>query len=159
MKGTKPILVVDNNPVKKSPPAPSWLSAEAKKEWRRVTPILIERRILTTADLGGLENYCVCIGRIREVEAQMQMTNGAEARGALFRIQDKAMMTAMRYAAELGLPPVSRSRPSIRDDSDADTATPWPPFAMRSRRRSWCGSSANSTRTRTMTKPRTGCGG
>ncbi|MGY0575937.1 P27 family phage terminase small subunit [Bradyrhizobium sp. RDM12] len=37
----------------------------ANAEWRRVMPELAKRRILTIADLGSLESYCIAIGRIR----------------------------------------------------------------------------------------------
>lgn len=121
MKGTKPTLRTDRDAVRKPLPAPKWLAAEAKTEWRRVMPILVERRILTTADLGSLENYCVATGRIRQAEAEMQATDDAEMKVKLFRVQDKAMASARLLAAELGLTPVSRSRPAIREDDDADS--------------------------------------
>jgi phage terminase small subunit len=38
----------------------------------------------------------------------------------LFRMHDKAMVTARQLAAELGLTPVSRSRPAVRDNDDTD---------------------------------------
>jgi P27 family predicted phage terminase small subunit len=100
---------------------PKWLSPEAKAEWRRVMPILVERRILTTTDLGSLENYCISSGRVRAVEAEMQAATDPEMRVKLFRVQDKAMASARLLAAELGLTPVSRSRPAIREDDDADS--------------------------------------
>ncbi|GGA81186.1 terminase [Brucella endophytica] len=121
MKGTKPHLVVDNSGLKRVPAAPSWLSKDAKAEWRRVMPELVERRILTRGDLGSLENYCISIGRVREVEAQMQGCDDPELMVKLFRVQDKAMQSARLLAAELGLTPVSRSRPSIRGDEDDDS--------------------------------------
>ncbi|MEQ1405640.1 phage terminase small subunit P27 family [Neorhizobium sp. Rsf11] len=118
MRGTKPQLVVDNGAMRKAPPPPAWLSAEAKKEWRRVIPILLERRILTTGDLGSLENYCIAMGRVREFEADMQTITEAEIKVKVFRAQDKSMASARLLAAELGLTPVSRSRPAIREDED-----------------------------------------
>lgn len=121
MKGTKPHLRVDRDAIKKALPAPKWLSAEAKTEWRRVMPILVERRILTTADLGSLEHYCIATGRVRAVETEMQATTNAGMKVKLFRVQDKAMQSARLLAAELGLTPVSRSRPAIREDDDADS--------------------------------------
>jgi P27 family predicted phage terminase small subunit len=124
VKGVKPHLVISNDAVTKVPPPPSWLSLDAKKEWRRVLPILVKRRILTTADLGSLENYVTSIGRVREVERLLQAETDSETFGKLFRIQDKAMATARLYAAELGLTPVSRSRPSIREDEDNDDLNP-----------------------------------
>lgn len=118
MKGAKPQLVVDNDAIRKAPAAPSWLSAEAKKEWRRVLPILLERRILTTGDLGSLENYCIAMARVREFEADMQATIDPETKVKLFRAQDKSMASARLLAAELGLTPVSRSRPAVREKTD-----------------------------------------
>lgn len=116
MRGTKPALQQEPEPAEVGA-APQWLSEQARKEWDRVMPILTERRILTEADLGGLENYCICIGRVRETEAEIQSTTDAELRVKLFRVQDKAMASARLLAAELGLTPVSRSRPAIRDDN------------------------------------------
>lgn len=120
MKGTKPHLVISNDAVTKAPAPPSWLSLDAKKEWRRIMPILVKRRILTTADLGSVENYVTAIGRVREIERKLQ--DGFDA--PLFRAQDKAMATSRLYAAELGLTPVSRSRPSIREEDDDDGLNP-----------------------------------
>lgn len=120
MKGTKPRLVIDNDAVKTVPRAPAWLSREAAAEWRRIMPGLVQRRILTTPDLGGVENYCVAMGRVRQVERLIGNAN-AEDLPALARMQDKAMTTARQLAAELGLTPVSRSRPTMRDDGDDDS--------------------------------------
>jgi phage terminase small subunit len=84
-------------------------------------PLLVERRILTDADMGGVENYCVAIGYVREIEKARRGTSDIDPK--LFRMQDKAIQTARQLAAELGLTPVSRSRPSIREDAD-DEASP-----------------------------------
>lgn len=118
MRGTKPQLVVDNDAVTKAPSASAWLSKEAKAEWRRIMPLLVERKILTDADMGSVENYCVSVGRVRQVEALIQSTGDLDP--AHFRMQDKAMQTARQLAAELGLTPVSRSRPAIREENDDD---------------------------------------
>lgn len=125
MKGTKPALRQDADALTGTLPAPVWLAEEARKEWDRVIPDLIERRILTDADLGGLENYCICIGRVRDMEAAIQAESEPEMMLKLIRVQDKAMASARQLAAELGLTPVSRSRPAIREDGDQDdTANP-----------------------------------
>lgn len=124
MKGTKPAIQRDNMALGRVI-APKWLSKEARKEWDRVMPVLTERRILTDADLGGLENYCICIGRVRDTEALIQSETDPEVMLKLARLQDKAMASARQLAAELGLTPVSRSRPAIREDGDQDdTANP-----------------------------------
>lgn len=135
MRGVKPRLVVDNAAVSKAPPAPGWLSKDAKAEWRRVVPILVERRILTTADLGSLENYCTAIGQVREMERHLQghghvfeafkekdgeLVSTGLKRNPAVGIQSDAMTRARLLAAELGLTPVSRSRPSVRGESAGD---------------------------------------
>ncbi|BAS00611.1 phage terminase small subunit [Blastochloris viridis] len=119
----KPHLVVNNDAVTRAPAPPAWLSPEAKKEWRRVMPILIERRILTTADLGSLESYCTSIGAMRDAQRILN-EEGLVIEGKrhpAFGIMNAAQTTARLCAAELGLTPVSRSRPAIREDDDADT--------------------------------------
>ena len=127
MKGAKPHLVVDNGAISKATSAPQWMSDDAKKEWKRVLPILVARRILTTPDLGGLENYCVAIGTVREMERTIQAQGYTyeDAKGTIKRhpavaIQAEAMTRARLLAAELGLTPVSRSRPAVREAGDDD---------------------------------------
>lgn len=126
MRGVKPHLVVDNSAVDKAPPAPSWLSGQAKLEWKRVVPVLVERRILTTGDLGSLENYCTAIGQIRDMEHLLQTQghvidiDGVPKRNPAVGIQADAMTRARLLAAELGLTPVSRSRPTVRGEAAGD---------------------------------------
>ncbi|ODT57510.1 MULTISPECIES: phage terminase small subunit P27 family [Paracoccus] len=124
MKGTKPQLREADAPLIVTN-APDWLAAEAREEWARVMPVLVERRILTDADLGGLESYCICIGRVRQMEAAIQENPEPDLMLKLIRVQDKAMASARQLGAELGLTPVSRSRPAIRDEDDQDS-TPSP---------------------------------
>nr|WP_205520629.1 phage terminase small subunit P27 family [Propylenella binzhouense] len=105
-----------------APRPPTWLSKDAKAEWKRIMPLLIERRVITDADMGSVENYCVSIGRVREIERMIRAAGTVDP--ALFRMQDKATQTARQLAAELGLTPVSRSRPSVRNDDDDDDLSP-----------------------------------
>jgi P27 family predicted phage terminase small subunit len=109
--------------------APAWLSKDAKVEWGRVMPILIERRILTDADLASFENYCVAIGQVRECERLIrkfgyvfETERGPRAHPAV-KIQSDAMTRARLLASELGLTPVSRSRPAVcENDNDDDSS-------------------------------------
>jgi P27 family predicted phage terminase small subunit len=128
-------LVVDNGAISKTERAPSFLSKEAKAEWRRIMPALVKRRILTAADLGSVENYCMAIGQVREMERLLQKEghvvtiyrdgkDGAapicmgSKKNPAVAVQADAMNRARQLAAELGLTPVSRARPVIRDDAD-----------------------------------------
>jgi len=69
-------------------------------------PRLIEDRIITRADLHGVEDYCIATGRIRELEALL--ATGFDPK--LFSAQNRAMQTARLLAAEFGLSPMSRTR-------------------------------------------------
>lgn len=126
MKGTKPQLIEAPEAIAATDTAaPDWLAEDARAEWARVMPVLIDRKILTDADLGSLESYCICIGRVRQMEAAIQSEAEPEMMLKLIRVQDKAMASARQLAAEMGLTPVSRSRPAIREDGDQDgTANP-----------------------------------
>ena len=128
MRGRKPAAILSGTgTVDAAPKAPSWLSKDAKAEWNRVVPILIERRTLTEADLGTLESYVTATGTVRECQRAIAKDGlfVVDAKGSLKRhpalgVQNASMTTARLCAAELGLTPVSRSRPSIRDDSAED---------------------------------------
>jgi P27 family predicted phage terminase small subunit len=130
MRGRKPELQGDPNGFAEPLHPPSWLSKDAKAEWRRVMPELAKRRILTAADLGSLENYCLAIATVRVTERTLRSEGltyttdkGVIKRHPATAIQAESMTRARLLAAELGLTPVSRSRPSIRDDDNDDDSS------------------------------------
>lgn len=127
MRGTKPHLVADPAGLAAVPRPPSWLGKAAKAEWKRVVPLLVERRILTDGDLGTVANYCNAIGTVRQAQAELSRTGltflsttGQMKRNPAAGIVAEFSGLALRLAAELGLTPVSRSRPAIRDDDHDD---------------------------------------
>lgn len=121
MRGRKlAAIVAATSTLDAIPNPPAWLSKDAKAEWRRIMPDLVERKTLTNADMGMVESYCVAIGRVREIERMMSKLFDVK----LFRAQDNAMLTARQIAAELGLTPVSRSRPSVRQTEASDESSP-----------------------------------
>ncbi len=115
MKGRKPTTIVAGN-VADIPRPPTWLSKEAKAEWKRIMPELVDRRILTPADMGMVETYVTTIGNFRALEREMRASGLIDPK--LLRLQNQAAQTARQIAAEIGLTPVSRSRPSVREDDD-----------------------------------------
>jgi len=125
MRGVKPAISTDPDALD-SLPVPDWFAPDASAEWSRIMPILLERRILTDADLGSLESYCVATGTIREMERLLQAdghilnVEGTLKKHPAVSVQSDAMTRARLLASELGLTPVSRSRPSVRDDGDDD---------------------------------------
>lgn len=126
MRGVKPDMIEDPEAIDDLD-APLCLSSDAADEWERVMPILADRRILTVADLGSLENYCMAMGSVKEMNRHIQDNghvidvDGVFKRNPAVGIQADAMTRARLLASELGLTPVSRSRPTIRDDDDDDS--------------------------------------
>jgi len=129
MRGRKPAAIVTgSSPVTTVPNPPSYLPKDGKAEWRRVAPILVlERKTLTEADLAILENYCVATGTMRQAQRLLNaegLVTAAGKRHPAFGIMNAAQTTQRLCAAELGLTPVSRSRPAIREDHDDADPSP-----------------------------------
>ncbi|MFZ5762849.1 MAG: phage terminase small subunit P27 family [Thermodesulfobacteriota bacterium] len=103
--------------LKRTPAPPSFLGKPAKKEWKRVAPLLMTARVLTSGDLAALEAYCVQYGVM--VEAQEQIKKDGmmvpDAKGILsihpmFAAQQQALSQMRQFMVEFGLTPSSRSR-------------------------------------------------
>lgn len=91
-------------------------------------PVLAERRILTDGDMATFENYCLATAQVRQCQAEIANAESmfvSSPRSAprphpAFRLMHEAMRQARQLAAELGLTPVSRSKPAIADHDDDD---------------------------------------
>lgn len=120
-RGIKPALSPDTDALSKVPSAPKYLSKFAQAEWKRVMPQLVARRVLTKADLAGVENYCVAIGAARSIAETL--TAGTMPDVKLAGLQIRYMTTARQLAAEYGLTPTSRARigAALADDEDEDS--------------------------------------
>jgi P27 family predicted phage terminase small subunit len=127
VRGIKPRLVVSNEAVTVIPKPPPWLSKDGCAEWRRVTPDLVARGILTDTDLASLAAYCAAIAGVCEtarlIKRQGRMV-GKRAHPAV-RMQLQYLESARRYAAELGLTPVARQRAGGDKPSEGDANDPW----------------------------------
>ena len=120
-RGIKPPLAPDPDALTKAPPVPAHLSPHARAEWRRIMPQLIARRIVTRADMAGIEAYCAAVGAVRSIADTLAGDPCANPR--LAGLQIRYMMTARQLAAEYGLTPTSRARigaaaPETPDDDD-----------------------------------------
>lgn len=56
------------NPRVEIPDAPKHLGKEARKEWKRITPILEELGLISGLDRTALGLYCQTVGRLHELE-------------------------------------------------------------------------------------------
>lgn len=65
------------NPRVEIPTAPKHLGIEARKEWKRITPLLEELGLISGLDRAALGLYCQAVGRLTEIETAF---NGMVAR-------------------------------------------------------------------------------
>ena len=70
-------LTAGINPRIETPSPPKHLGAEARKEWRRITPLLEELGLISGLDRAALALYCQAAGRLAELETAF---NGQVAR-------------------------------------------------------------------------------
>ena len=118
MRGRKAEVSALDGALSKAPPAPSWLPAHAKAEWRRVLPQLVETRKIAAHELGTVESYCLAVANMRQAEAILQAHGGptyVSPTGELKRhpattLVKEAVEASRRLAAELGLTPASRTK-------------------------------------------------
>ncbi|TCK27982.1 P27 family predicted phage terminase small subunit [Ancylobacter aquaticus] len=127
-RGRKAEPVPVAEPVRAVPQPPKAMGAEARKEWRRVMPVLVERRVLSEADIHAVERFCEASGDIviarTAIAADGAYTPnrfGELKRHPAFATLREATAEARRWAAELGLSPASRSRVEIGEDDSADS--------------------------------------
>lgn len=122
-------------PVAKPPPfkrlapnPPSWLSREAKAEWRRVTPGLTRLDLVKPEDRAALTAYCetwaTFVEAIRLVRREgitaVNPDSGRVSEHPAVRVADKAASQLRQYAQHFGLTPAAERHVSKPDDDRGD---------------------------------------
>ena len=94
---------------------PNWLEPEARKEWRRLAPVLIDAGILTTADAVTFAGYCQSYARWRKAEEQVTKlgmvyeVDGKLRPNPYIAIAKSEFAEVKAMAAEFGLTPAART--------------------------------------------------
>ena len=100
-----------------TPRCPDHLDALAKKEWKRLVPVLRRMKVLTEADGMTLANLCQTWSTW--VQAQKKLTemgilykspSGYIQQSPLFSMVTNCIDTVTKLSRELGLTPAARSR-------------------------------------------------
>lgn len=99
------------------PSAPSVLDAKAKKEWRRLAPILTEIGVLTPADWGVFALYCAAFSRFQSSAAHCKKygevvvkLSGQQAMSPHYYVMRQSGEDMRKLAGELGITPAARSK-------------------------------------------------
>ena len=104
-------------PLKKAPPCPKWLEAEAKKEWRRLAKTLEAMGVLTDADMAAFAGYCQAYARRKEAEERItdrglviRTPSGYPQQVPYISIAQQYLKLMQQFAEQFGLTPAARSR-------------------------------------------------
>src|SRR5690606_3601563 len=94
---------------------PKWLSAAAKREWRRIVKVMEGLGLLTNADVDTLAAYCDAVARCAEA-AKILNAEGMVVEGSrgpqqhpMVLVYEKYERIRARCASQLGLDPSSRA--------------------------------------------------
>lgn len=122
------------NPRVEVPSAPKHLSPEARKEWKRITPLLEELGLISGLDRTALALYCQAVGRLTELETAFNgrvarlVEEGAAYEDAVYQVSHavtpsgyaqqsvlvqlikSAREQVNRYLMHFGLSPAARGR-------------------------------------------------
>ena len=127
-------LTAGINPRIEIPSPPKHLGNEARKEWKRITPLLEELGLISGLDRSALALYCQAAGRLAELETsfngkvQAKVDAGANYADAVYEVsysttpsgyQQQSVIVQLigkqreqlnRYLMHFGLSPAARGR-------------------------------------------------
>lgn len=96
--------------------APAWLGSYAKKEWKRVLPLLEKNGLITDADYVALCAYCQSVDtwisaeKIKRIDGLVITTsNGTEVQHPAVNVANSALANILKFGREFGLTPASRT--------------------------------------------------
>lgn len=110
---------------------PTWLTTDAKKEWRRLGPMLTKMGILTVLDRASFGAYCQTLVEVRELTLAVRKTGytietpGGIRKNPLWACLCDASSRMLKLSTEFGLTPSSRASlcvtpPKATDEPDLD---------------------------------------
>jgi P27 family predicted phage terminase small subunit len=120
--GKRPLNELEPQPRKDTPRCPVWLSAEAKKVWKRMVPELRRMKVLTHVDGDALAAYCQTYARWKAAEEFLAKHGDVyplrDDQGRVRYMQQfphvaiaRSLLQILRaYQQEFGLTPSARSR-------------------------------------------------
>src|SRR5262245_12916129 len=114
------------------PSCPPDLSKVARKEWRRIVPILEELQIVGRLDRAALSAYCESRARWREAERKIAETSlviktksGNVIENPHHSIAKRERELMHTFRIEFGMTPSSRAKLSVRPPVDDDPFEQW----------------------------------
>ena len=110
------------------PACPAHLLPDAKKEWKRVAPILEQLRIVSDLDRSALAVYCQAYARWVQAEKKVkdlgdsglvdETPSGYKQIGVWLQISNRAVEQMHKFMGEFGMSPSSRTRVTPSPQTD-----------------------------------------
>ena len=122
--GKRPISDREPKPPEGIPTCPPELDERARREWGRISRLLVTMGLLTRVDRAGLAAYCQIYSRWIQAEDKirehgMVVVVGSDKkhlqRSPYLSIADKCLEQMKGYMSEFGLTPSSRTRIEVAD--------------------------------------------
>ena len=99
------------------PPCPEHLDDVARREWKRIVPILMRMRVLTEADEIQLANLCQTYSTMIDAQTKLKQAGmlykskgGFVQANPLFGVVMKCLNVISKLSSEFGLTPSARVR-------------------------------------------------
>lgn len=125
--GKRPVNKREPKPRPIAPSCPSWLSAEAKKEWAVIAPELERLGLLTIIDGSALAGYCQSYARWKQAERVLdkdgftrETESGFLQQRPEVSIAQKSLGLVAKFLVEFGMTPSSRARLTLPEAGDED---------------------------------------
>lgn len=113
------------------PVMPKGMSKEAKREWKRVVPQLLDMGVLSVIDASALEAYCEAYAEFKQADKLIQTeglvyttAGGLKKRHPAVAIRADAQKRMKAFLCEFGMSPSSRTR-LVTKDADTNQSNPW----------------------------------
>lgn len=99
------------------PDCPEHLQGAARTEWKRITEELVKLKLISNVDRAALASYCEAWGMLvkasKKLKTQGEVITSDE--GGMYQnpwlsIRNKSMEQVLKFSAEFGMTPSSRSR-------------------------------------------------
>jgi len=128
--GKRPLNRYEPQPRLTRPKCPDYLDEAAKREWKRLVPILSRMRVLTEADGIALASLCQQYSLLQQSQAKLQKTglllktkSGYVQPSPLVAIVANCVDQVNKLCREFGLTPASRTRIQVHQSSDDSRPT------------------------------------
>ena len=109
------------------PEPPEFITGIALEEWKRASKLLLDMRVLTSADGVALAAYCdayrlwvEATEMVRKSGILIKTVQGNVIQNPALGVANKARQDMVKYLIEFGMTPASRPRVSASDKKDDD---------------------------------------